>query len=63
VRGAVLRSGTSTTLVAHDVHDHNTFAKPDVVVPTKARVAVSGPSFVYRFPAASVTKLEMPLGT
>jgi alpha-N-arabinofuranosidase len=63
LRGAPVGAVTATTLAARDVHDHNTFAEPDTVVPRTERVRVGGSPFVYRFPAASVTKLEMALGT
>ncbi len=62
VRGATIGSVTATTLAARDVHDHNTFEAPDTVVPTTATARVGGSPFVYRFPAASVTKLEIALG-
>ena len=62
VRGATVGSVTATTLVAGDVHDHNTFEAPHTVVPTTATVRVGASPFVYRFPAASVTKLEVALG-
>jgi len=62
VRGAAVRAVRATTLAARDVHDHNTFEAPRSVVPTTASVAVSASPFVYRFPAASVTKLEIAIG-
>ena len=61
IRGAALVDISATTLAARDVHDHNTFNEPNRVVPTSAPVRVSGSPFVYRFPAASVTKLEVEL--
>jgi alpha-L-arabinofuranosidase len=61
VRGGVVRAATATTLAARDVHDHNTFEAPRMVIPASAPVTVSGSSFVYRFPAASVTKLEITM--
>jgi alpha-N-arabinofuranosidase len=63
VRGGSVGAVTATTLAAREVHDHNTFAEPDTVVPTTNAVRVSESPFVYRFPAASVTKLEIALGT
>jgi alpha-N-arabinofuranosidase len=63
VRGAAVRVVSATTLAARDVHDHNTFEAPRTVVPTTAPVAAKGSPFGYRFPAASVTKLELTLGT
>ncbi len=62
MRGAEVRSLTATALAVRDVHDHNTFEQPEIVVPTTATVAVDGSPFVYEFPAASVTKLEIDLG-
>ncbi len=64
VRGAALRSVAATTLAAHDVHDHNTFEAPRTVLPAAPQqVAATTSPLVYRFPAASVTKLELTLGT
>jgi len=63
LRGAGVRSVSATTLVAGDVHDHNTFANPDMVTPRTDSVRASGPSFVHRFPAASVSKLAITLDT
>lgn len=62
VRGASVSSATATTLAARDVHDHNTFEAPDSVAPITETVRVTGSPWVYRFPAASVTKLEIALG-
>jgi len=61
VRGASVRAITATTLAARDVHDHNTFEQPNTVTPTTETVRVSGSPFMYEFPAASVTKLEITL--
>ena len=64
VRGATVRSATATTLAARDVHDHNTFEAPRTVVPTAAQaVAVGISPLVYHLPAASVTKLEIAVGS
>ena len=63
VRGRVVRAAAATTLAARDVHDHNTFEAPHAVVPATANVPGSAAPFVYRFPAASVTKLELTVGT
>jgi alpha-L-arabinofuranosidase len=62
IRGGSVRSARATTLASRDVHDHNTFDAPRAVAPAEAEVAVSGTPFAYRFPAASVTKLELALG-
>ena len=39
---AALKAGTLTTLHADDLNAHNTLAKPDVIVPTTARVQPTG---------------------
>ena len=62
IRGAAVTAVRATTLAARDVHDHNTFEAPRSVEPATASVAVSASPFVYRFPAASVTKLEIAIG-
>ncbi len=62
VRGGTVRTVRATTLAARDVHDANTFDDPQTVAPREAEVAVSGDPLVYRFPPASVTRLEMALG-
>jgi alpha-N-arabinofuranosidase len=62
VRGATVAAVTATTLAARNVQDHNTFDRPRVVAPTTRLVPGARSPFVYRFPAASVTKLEVTLG-
>jgi len=62
LRGGSAGSIRATTLAARDVHDHNTFEAPRAVVPAEADVAAGAAPLVYRFPAASVTKLEIALG-
>lgn len=62
VHGATVRAARAATLRARDVHDHNTFDRPDTVVPVMADVAVSGTTFAYEFLPASVTRLDLELG-
>ena len=62
VRGGSVRAVRATELAAADVHAHNTFASPDAVAPKARKAEVGGSSFVYRFPPASVTRLEIELG-
>jgi alpha-L-arabinofuranosidase len=62
VRGKAVRSAMATTLAARDVHDHNTFEAPHAVQPATTPVTAGTSPFVYRFPAASVTKLEIGVG-
>jgi alpha-N-arabinofuranosidase len=62
VRGSAVRSVRAVVLAAPDVHAHNTFASPGAVAPKEQAVTAGGASFIYRFPPASVTRLEMELG-
>jgi alpha-N-arabinofuranosidase len=61
LRGATLQSATLTVLATGDIHDHNTFADPDLVVPgAEVALDVSGPFPRFTLPPASVGKV---LGT
>jgi alpha-N-arabinofuranosidase len=62
VRGATVTSGRGQVLTNGDLHARNDFEHPDAVHPEAATVAVSGGRVVHRFPAASVTALELTLG-
>ncbi len=62
VRGATVASGAGQVLTSGDLHAHNDFERPDAVHPEAATVTVSGGRAVHRFPAASVTALELTLG-
>ena len=59
--GASASSATATTLTNSDIHAHNTFDSPDAVRPQSAPANISGSSFHYTFPPASVTTLEIAL--
>jgi alpha-N-arabinofuranosidase len=61
VRGAAVTSAKAVALGESDVHAHNSFETPDAVAPKDHAVAVRGGVVVCRFPAASVTKVEMTL--
>ncbi len=62
VRGATVASATGTVLASHDVHDHNTFAQPDLVKPGPAAMAATnGGKLMHSFPPASVTTLQLTL--
>jgi alpha-N-arabinofuranosidase len=61
VRGATVRTVKATTLTDSDVHAHNTFAEPNRVSPKEATVIQSGKDLVFRFPPASVTRLDLDL--
>jgi alpha-N-arabinofuranosidase len=59
IRGAAIQSASAVVLAASDVHAHNTFATPRAVEPKEEAVKPRGSSLMYRFPPASVTKLEI----
>jgi alpha-N-arabinofuranosidase len=59
LRGASIQSGRMTTLTSTDIHARNSFDNPHALEPTSAAVQASGSSLVYRFPAASVTRLQL----
>ena len=61
VRGATVGAVRVTTLAAANVHDVNSFERPDAVMPATAEVAARDINGVFRFPPASVTKLAMTL--
>ena len=62
VRGGAVRSARATTLTARDVHEANTFDNPRAVVPQQPEVVAAAQPLVFRFPPASVTRLEIALG-
>jgi alpha-L-arabinofuranosidase len=48
-------------LTAADIHARNTFEQRQAVTPKPEHVEIKGDSLTFRFPAASVTKLELRL--
>ena len=61
VRRANLKSCRAMVLTANDLHAHNSFANPRVLEPRDSEVIVRGETFVYQFPPASVTRLQLEL--
>ena len=61
IRGAAGKSGIVTTLTSPDIHAHNTFAQPNMLVPKTDSLNVNGATLVYQFPRASVCALEIEL--
>jgi alpha-L-arabinofuranosidase len=61
VRGARVSSGEATVLTASDIHARNTFEQRQTVAPKTERLEIKGNSLTFRFPAASVTKLDLRL--
>lgn len=61
LHGARASSAAATTLSAPDIHAANTFEHPNAVVPADAKAEVRDGNVIFKFPAASVTKLDIEL--
>jgi alpha-L-arabinofuranosidase len=61
IRGARATAAQARVLTMPDVHAHNTFQNPSAVQPRNDQVAVSGGAISYRFPPASVTRIQVML--
>jgi alpha-L-arabinofuranosidase len=61
VRGARVNAGEATVLTAPDIHARNTFEQHQAVAPKTQHVEIKGDTLTFRFPAASVTKLDLQL--
>jgi alpha-L-arabinofuranosidase len=61
IRGARVSSGEATVLTASDIRARNTFEQRQAVAPKTERVEVKSDTLIFRFPAASVTKLDLRL--
>jgi len=61
VRGATISSVRGVELTAVDMKAHNSFAEPNKISPKEISVKMTGNSLVYRFPPASVTRLDIAL--
>src|SRR5215207_5962297 len=59
VRGAAVGAIQAQVLAETDVHAHNTFANPRAVQPRNEQVASTAGIVSYRFPPASVTRLQV----
>lgn len=59
VRGARVSAAQAQVLTAPDVHAHNTFENPRAVVPRNEQVTVTAGAISFRFPPASVTRLQI----
>jgi len=59
VRGARPTAVQVRVLAMPDVHAHNTFENPGVVQPRNETAALTGGTISYRFPPASVTRLQI----
>jgi alpha-N-arabinofuranosidase len=61
IRGATIKAIRGMSLTAGDIHEHNSFEDPNRVAPKEVRIAQTGNPFVYSFPPASVTRLDITL--
>jgi alpha-N-arabinofuranosidase len=61
VRGAAIQSAQALALTARDIHAHNSFDDPHALEPASVPVTVRAGPLVHRFPAASVTRLQLTL--
>jgi alpha-N-arabinofuranosidase len=61
LRGASAGSAQAWVVAEDDMHAHNTFEQPDRVKTRSATVALRAGALSFKFPAASVTKIEVAL--
>jgi alpha-L-arabinofuranosidase len=61
IHGGRAKTVTATVLTAPDIHAHNTFEQRAAVLPKTAKPEVGRGGVTFRFPAASVVKLEIEL--
>ncbi|HEY6803181.1 MAG TPA: alpha-L-arabinofuranosidase C-terminal domain-containing protein [Pyrinomonadaceae bacterium] len=61
IRGAAIKSVQGSAIAASDPKAHNSFEDPNRVVPKAAAVSMTGNTLVYKFPPASVTRLDIDL--
>lgn len=58
---AKVTGGKQTVLTNQDIHAHNTFEKPNEVIPVSSLLSASGTTFKHTFPPASINVLELNL--
>ncbi|HEX8139115.1 MAG TPA: alpha-L-arabinofuranosidase C-terminal domain-containing protein [Pyrinomonadaceae bacterium] len=61
VHGASVRGGRARVITSGDIHAHNSFEEPRALEPKDAEVSVQGRGAVFRFPPASVARLQLTL--
>jgi alpha-L-arabinofuranosidase len=61
VRGASIKSGTTTVLSNSDLHAHNSFDQRNIVIPLAKDLQSAGKVLTLQIPPASVTTLELSL--
>ena len=61
IHGARVASGSATVLTSPDIHARNTFEQRQAIVPAKSEVQIKDGLAAFRFPPASVVKLNLQL--
>ncbi|MGA2097575.1 MAG: alpha-L-arabinofuranosidase C-terminal domain-containing protein [Candidatus Acidiferrum sp.] len=61
LRGATTRSASINLLTNSDIHAHNTFDEPNVIVPQTKSLSLTGGTLVVEIPPASVAALTIEL--
>jgi alpha-L-arabinofuranosidase len=61
LRGAKVGAAKATVLNSDDIHAHNTFEDQNAVHSREAAIRVAAGEVQFRFPPASVAKLEIEL--
>jgi alpha-N-arabinofuranosidase len=61
IRGARPGSAQARVLAEADIRAHNTFENPKTVEPRNEQVAINSGAISFRFPPASVTRLQIGL--
>jgi len=61
LRGGTVKEASMTFLTNSDIHAHNTFEQPDVVVPQTKALSVEAGVLVVEFPPATVAALNIQL--
>jgi len=59
LRGGTATTASVTTLTSSDLHAHNTFDQPDVLLPRTTALRLDGDQWSYAFPPASVTVMRI----
>jgi alpha-N-arabinofuranosidase len=61
IHGAAAKTGTITVMTSSDIHAHNTFARPNTLIPRTEKIMTGGPPLVCELPAASVSALQIEM--
>ncbi len=59
VRGAAVKEARWTHLTSTELNAHNSFERPEALMPTTGQAKVAGGTVVHQIPAASVVRLDL----